>query len=292
METPVNSHMPLPAIVERVMAGRLLEDLRDRAGLTQKDVADALGWSQPKMVNIETGQTSPRPVDLDRLLDHLGATADEREIITGHRERGREQAPKRHLRWKFSNDMRLVIDLESSAPLVRCHTGMIVPGLTQTENHMRHLMDARRPAWPPDDIDNFVANRLARQRVLDNVDQRFEFIIDQAALNRMSNMPSRHEQLRHLLELADRPNIDLRLVPDSHGFYLGQEVDYWIFEYDNVEPTASLVYAERYDDVDVLHDGNAVRKYQTLWREQKRAALDANSARTFLAILAGTSRAS
>ena len=47
----MSSRVDLPAIVERVMAGRALEDLRDRLGLTQQEVADKLHWSQPKIAN-------------------------------------------------------------------------------------------------------------------------------------------------------------------------------------------------------------------------------------------------
>jgi hypothetical protein len=54
----------------------------------------------------------------------------------------------------------------------------------------------------------------------------------------------------------------------------------------------NLVYVERYDDLDILHDGKAVKKYLTLWREQSEAGLDAANARSFLAIVAGMSRTS
>ena len=287
----MSSRVDLPAIVERVMAGRALEDLRDRLGLTQQEVADKLHWSQPKIANYETAQSAPRPEDLSELLDALGATAAERTLIGDHYDRSRTTAPRGRLRWRFQGDMRLVVDMEATAPMVRCHSAMLVPGLLQTEAYARHLMGAHRPCWTPEDVETFVANRLARQRVLDNDNQRFEFIIDQAVLNRMNNMPARHDQLRHLLDLGDRPNIDIRLVPDSHGYYLGQSADYWIFKYED-DPGVDLAYVEGYDVVDVLHSSKAVRKFRTLWREQSHAALSHASSRVYLAILAGASRAS
>lgn len=278
----------LPAFVHKIMGGVLIEELRERAELTQNQVADHFGWSQPKVVNIETGVTAPKPTDLEELLGFLNAGTEWFTMITEHFIEGRKIAPKRDLRWKFSGEMRKVIDLESTAPM-RYHASMMIPGLLQTEGYMLDVFRAYVPAYSEAEIEQYIALRLERQKVLANLDQMFEFIIDQAALNRLSNMPARRGQLLQLLDLADRTNIRLRFVPDSHGYYVGQEVDYAVFDYRG-DPTVSVVYVERHDGLDVLHDSKSVSKYRALWDAQDKAALDPDASRSFLAVLSGTSR--
>ncbi|MGH8965091.1 MAG: DUF5753 domain-containing protein, partial [Actinomycetes bacterium] len=206
----------------------------------------------------------------------------------------RKPVPKSNLRWRFPDEMRKVIDLEGSAPRLSGHAGMVLPGLTQTEDYMADLARRGQPAMPPIQVDKFVALRLARQRVLDNLDQRFEFVIDQAALARMENMGGSskimHDQIRKLGELADRPNITIRIVPFSYGPYLGQAFTYYLAEYD-LEPGKSavhLAYIDRYDGLDVLHDDRGVAEYQMLWGVQRLAGLSPEKSLWFLQLLTGS----
>jgi transcriptional regulator with XRE-family HTH domain len=281
----------LPAFVHKILCGRRLDALRDRAELTQEQVARACGWSQPQVVNLETGTTGQRPEQLAKLRPLLKPTDQEWAEIVEHARIGRTPLPKRGFRFKFKGDrMRKVVDMEGSATIMRSHNSMTIPGLLQTEPYMRGIFEAYRPANGPEEIERLTALRLRRQEVLDNLDQRFEFVIDQAALSRMNNMAGGSNvmrgQLFHLLDTIGRPNVDLRFVPFTHGYYLGQAENYSLFEYD-VEPRVRVVYVEQYDDQDILHDGKNVAKYLTLWQEQARAALDPSQAHNFLSFLAG-----
>jgi hypothetical protein len=103
----------------------------------------------------------------------------------------------------------------------------------------------------------------------------------------MDNMTGvMRDQLWHLLDINERPNVELRIVPFSHGYYPGQAVDYSIFEY-AVEPEVQVVTVEHYDDVDVWSDVKNVTKYRTLWDAQAKAGLHPNEARSVLSFLAG-----
>lgn len=172
---------------------------------------------------------------------------------------------------------------------------MILPGLLQTEDYIVDLARRERPVPAPIEVDQFVANRVERQRVLDNLDQEFNFVIDHAALARMENMGGSstimHKQLRRLREVGERPNVTIRIVPFSHGPYTGQSIDYSIAEYDLEpgKPAVHLVYVDRYGDLAVLHDNKSIALYQTIWAEQLTAGLLPEQSDWFLALLAGTS---
>ncbi|QFZ18061.1 helix-turn-helix domain-containing protein [Saccharothrix syringae] len=281
---------PMPPFVHKIVAGRQLEMLRTAAGLTQEQVADACGWSQTKVVNVEQGAIRVRPDDLERLLGVLRPDDEQRRRIHEHVEAGRAPIPKSDLRWRFKGDaLRKVVEMERSAAVMSSHSSMFVPGLLQTEAYMRHHFLAFRPALEEAEIERLTSLRLQRQRVLDNTDQEFVFSIDQAALARMGNMPGANEQLLHLLQADERPNVSLLFVPFAHGYYRGQEAQYSIFQYD-ADPTIHFVYVERYDGREVVSDPKHVAGVLDLWEEQRAAGLKAHEATPFLRFLSGASR--
>lgn len=283
---------PLPPFVHKVICGWRLRELREHASLTQKEVAERTGWSQGRITNIESGKSAIPPHRLDVLLDLYGADEASRKQCHEQALLAEGRAPRDTLRTRFQGDMQLVIDMELSAETRWEHASMIVPGLLQTEAYMRNLFRAYRPSLSQELIDQYTANRLARQAVLDSTGQRFWFVIDEAALQRLENIRGSRavlrEQIEYLADAVDRPNIEVQVVPFRHGYYVGQEVDYTIFGYDT-NPPVHLVYLESYDDRDTLHDAIKVGKYLTLWDHQKAAALGPEQTRSFLRAMARSS---
>lgn len=53
--------------------GRRVRELREAAGLSQRDLARAVGTSQPAIVRLELGGGMPRLDTLERVADALGA---------------------------------------------------------------------------------------------------------------------------------------------------------------------------------------------------------------------------
>ena len=166
---------PLPPLVHKIMCGQKLEALRERALLSQLEVARRFKWSQSKVANIETAVSAVNRRDLELLLD-LYEAADRDEFFE-LAAAARKQMPrwKGLLRNRFEGAMRQVVDMEFSAETARRHTSMVIPGLLQTEAYMRSLFRAHHPSPTQDQIEEFVEIRLARQAVLDNTDQRFGF---------------------------------------------------------------------------------------------------------------------
>ncbi|MFI7676698.1 helix-turn-helix domain-containing protein [Actinophytocola sp. NPDC049390] len=278
--------------MHKVICGWRLRHLREHASLTQKEVAERTGWSQGRITNIESGKSGIPPHRLDVLLDLYGADEASRKQCHEQALLAEGRAPRDTLRTRFQGDMQLVIDMELSAQTRWEHASMIIPGLLQTEAYMFNLFRAYRPSLPQNKIEQDVADRLERQTVLDNADQRFWFVIDEAALQRMENTGGSRavlrEQIAYLANAVDRPNIEIQVVPFRHGYYLGQAANYVIFGYDT-NPPVHLVYLESYDDRDTLHDAIKVGKYLTLWDHQKAAALGPEQTRSFLRGMARSS---
>jgi Domain of unknown function (DUF5753) len=153
---------------------------------------------------------------------------------------------------------------------------------------MRTVFRAWRPSPSQEQIDRDVADRLARQRVLDNTDQRFWFIVDEAALRRTTGSPAiMKAQVARLVEVIDRPNVELQVVPFSVGYYMGQAHDYTIFGYDT-NPPVNVVYREHYDGGEYVGDLERTAAYVTLWEQQRAAAVGPEQTRRFLLDMAAS----
>lgn len=278
---------PLPSLVHKIMCGRKLEALRERAVLSQEEVATQLGWSQPKVANVETATSAVKPDDLAKLLDLYQADDSVRQECGELAELGRKQLPRRKgmLRNRFEGDMRLVVDMEGSATSTWLHNSMVIPGLLQTEEYMRYLFRVYRPSPTRAQIDQYAEMRLGRQEVLKNTDQQFWFVIHEAALRSLENIDGDSSilegQARHLLEAAGQPNIEIQVAPFRHGYYPGQAETYMIFGF-GTEPAVQVTYVEKYDGGDILHDGKNLTRFSTFWDHQRVHALGPEQTRPFL----------
>src|SRR5262245_4286996 len=127
--------------------------------------------------------------------------------------------------------------------------------------------------------------RLRRQAVLDHTDQRFWFVIHEAALRSLENIDGDDSimkgQARVLLEAIDRPNVEVQISPFRHGYYPGQEATYAIFGFDT-EPDVWVTYVEKYDGGDILTDDKNLARFTTFWEHQGVHALGPEQTRPFL----------
>lgn len=278
---------PLPSLVHKIRCGQRLEALRERADLSQGEVAEQLGWSQQKVANIETAVSGVQPRDLDPLLDVYGVAVSARDEYRELMLLARKQLPRRRsaLRNKFEGTMRQVVDMEFSAATVSCHNSMLIPGLLQTEDCMRYLFRTYRPSPSPEQIDDFVEMRLGRQKALENADQQFWFVINEYALLLLENVDGSNKihkgQVRVLMDTIDRPNVEVQVAPYTNGYYPGQAETYMIFGFDT-EPSVRVTYVEKYDGGDILHDEKNLARFDTFWEHQRVHALGPEQTRPFL----------
>jgi uncharacterized protein DUF5753 len=252
----------LPAPVMKILLGHELGRQRKDAGLTQDDAAAVLHCTQQK---IRLHQERRR-----------GAYAEDLHKESQHK------VKRGGFRSRFRQHMRLLVDLEPTCQRYYIYRAMVVPGLLQTEDYMRILFRSWRPSLSQDQIDRDAAARLAKQRILDNTEQRFWIILDEAALRRTAGSEAvMKEQIMQLVETIDRPNVELQVVPFDAGYYMGQAHDYSIFGY-NTQPPVDIVYLEHHDGGEYVDDLRRTSTYQTLWEQQKAAAMGPEQTRRFL----------
>ncbi|GGU83055.1 hypothetical protein GCM10010211_56270 [Streptomyces albospinus] len=97
------------------------------------------------------------------------------------------------------------------------HTaGSIVPGLLQTPDYIRELLLTGQ-AGDPTDLDSYVEQRMARQKLWEQADPPWmSAVIDEAALYRATA-----PQLERLLEAQGSPNITIQVLPFGAGHITG-----------------------------------------------------------------------
>lgn len=186
--------------------GAELSALRNAEGLSRPQLAERLGCTAQWVGQIELATSTPsEPFALD--LDTYYKTGG-----TFHRLwKSIQRATRRRV---LLPGFPRYLELEAKAVLVRAFVTQLVPGLLQTEAYTRATMD---PALPPAVVEERVAARVDRQAILrKEKPPRALFVLDEAVLHRrMGGNEVMAEQLRHLVELAEVPHIEVRVLPFS-----------------------------------------------------------------------------
>jgi hypothetical protein len=98
----------------------------------------------------------------------------------------------------------------------------VVHGLLQTAEYAAAVEHTDPDPIGDDEVSRRVETRLARQGALDRSPDPLglSVVLDESVLTRVAGgRDVMADQLRHLVEIADRPNIDLRVLPlDAGGF--------------------------------------------------------------------------
>lgn len=235
---------PDPAIHKRRLRSELRK-ARESAEMTQRDVALAMDWSPSKLIRIETGAVNIRTNDLRALLAHYGVDQIRIDSLVEVARAAREQ-PRWHLYRDVAKPEYIAfLGYESSASVIRNFEPILVPGLLQTEEYTRELLNIVTDQ-DPDNIDSLVDLRIQRQELLtrETSPPSFHFIMDEAVIRRIvGGRDIMRRQLRRLRELAAQPNVTIRIVPFERGLYPRFRIPYVLFEFPDAEDE-DVLYVE------------------------------------------------
>jgi transcriptional regulator with XRE-family HTH domain len=206
--------------VLRILLGAQLRRLREGKGVTLGEAGDVIRASHSKMSRLETGRVGFKDRDIADLLTFYGVT-DEEERETLRVLARRANAPGW---WHDYSDvlppwLEPYVGLEEVASQIRAYQVQFVPGLLQTEDYARAVTLLRHASDPAKEIDQRVGLRMARQDVLGRPDPpNLWVVLDEAVLQRGLGTPDvMRAQLRHLLEMAERPNVTIQVIPFQAG---------------------------------------------------------------------------
>lgn len=189
--------------------GKQVRLLRERAGLTQRELGERLGYSEDLISSLERGRRTPQREFLEAADELLGAGGLLRATVEDV-EKAKARARVRHPAW-FRDYARL----EASAVEINFFSMVTVPGLLQTEDYARVTFTVRQPLWAEEIIDQRVAARMARQELLTGWPPPIvTAVIDEAVLRRdIGGRKVQKDQLRHLLHVGRLRSTTLQVLP-------------------------------------------------------------------------------
>lgn len=204
----------------RKQLGAELRRLREAAGITGTDAGAAAGMSQSWVSRVERGQQVP-PVDLLRdLLDAYGVPDGvQQDLIELRHQADRQDWWAAFGRAAVPELARPLLSAEPDATEIRCYSIDVVPGLLQTLDYARAVLwpDADVYGLKEADVERQARVRMERRKILTRIDPepvRLHTVIFEAALRQPLGGPKVFgDQLRHLLEMAERPNITIQVLP-------------------------------------------------------------------------------
>jgi len=263
--------------------GTELRRLREAAGVTTAQAAELLHCSPAKISRIENGIVSVRVVDLLLLLDRYD---DQDQEHRAYLERLARESNKRGW-WQDYNDTippyyADFIGLETDASYIKTWEPTIVPGLLQTPEYARAVMLANPAMISPDKLENLIRIRHERQaRLEQGTDVRLDAVIWEATLiTTVGSDEVQRGQLSRLLEMMDRPNISVQVLPLEAGDKASMSGSFVMFSFGS-ERSVSTVFVENLTSSQYLEGDQELRGYTLVFDALRSAALSpaASSAR-------------
>ncbi|MGW0548435.1 helix-turn-helix domain-containing protein [Streptomyces altiplanensis] len=252
------------SVVRRILLGSQLRRLRESRGVTREAAGYSIRASESKISRMELGRVSFKARDVEDLLTLYGVTdAAERESLLSLAREANVAGW-----WHSYGDVlpgwfQTYIGLEGAASLIRIYEVQFVHGLLQTESYAHAVVSRGMPHASAAEIDRRVALRLERQKVL--VSERaphFHAVLDEAALRRpYGDRAVMRNQLKHLIEVSEQPNITLQVMPFSFGGHAGESGAFTMLRFPESD-LSDLVYLEQLTSALYLDKREEVAQYE------------------------------
>ena len=276
-----------PTVRRRRLADELRR-LREHANLTGDQVSARVGWSASKLSRIENAHTAPGPAEIRKLAALYGV--DEHSV--GELLALAEEAAGKGWWETYSQTLpeySALIGMEAEARAALSWAPLIVPGLLQTSDYAREVtngyVEGIAPVSPAE-TRRRVEARLTRQQVLTRDNPlRFSAILDQSVLfRRFGNPTVMRSQIKRLLNLSERANITLRILPldGLHPIGTGAFV---LLQFDEVHDVThrDVVYLEHLTGGSYVEEEEESFTYRRSFDRLSELALDEGKSREMLA---------
>jgi transcriptional regulator with XRE-family HTH domain len=238
--------IPSSPTVLRMILGRQLQALREKAGLSYAEAAEVIYSSEWTVRRLERAEGGLKPLMVKALLIAYGVT-DVREIDTFLSLAREASKPGWWHRYgdALPDWFKVAVGLEESASLIRAYEPQVVPGLLQTEAYARAITTASFPAETQEETERRVALRLTRQELLKRpAPPDYWVVLEETALRRpIGGTKVMREQIQHLIDAAAQPNITVQVIPFAAGWHPAMYGMFWIYRFPD-DDMPDIVYSE------------------------------------------------
>ncbi|MFE9922129.1 helix-turn-helix domain-containing protein [Streptomyces sp. NPDC005774] len=267
-----------------MLLGSQLRRLREARGITREAAGYSIRASESKISRMELGRVSFKTRDVEDLLTLYGI-GDEQE-----RASLLSLAKEANVAgwWHSYSDVLpswfpTYVGLEGAAALIRAYEVQFVHGLLQTEGYARAVVRRGMQGASEADVERRVALRLERQKYLvaENAPE-FHVVLDEAALRRpYGDREVMKGQLQHLIEISERPNVRLQVMPFGLGGHSGESGAFTVLSFPESD-LSDVVYMEQLTSALYLDKVEDVAQYEKALKELQQDSPGPSESRDLL----------
>jgi transcriptional regulator with XRE-family HTH domain len=245
---------------------------------TQNEVANALDWSASKILRIENGTTAVTVSDLIALLSELPNLESERDDLIQLAKESKSSTIVSKYNDVLAPEFSTWLDHEAYAETIWQYEPIIVPGVLQTDEYARAIIEALlNPDIDDRNPDRIIQARRERFTSLMRPNcPRMEIIIDEAAVRRAvgnedttrGNTPT-IDQINQIkkfntvgraasgesIEPDLNPNVAIQIVPLSMGAYRCMRGPFEIIDLGDEDDDQYMMYLENPESLSVVREG-------------------------------------
>ncbi|WP_369181515.1 helix-turn-helix domain-containing protein [Streptomyces mutabilis] len=241
-----------PSSSPRALLGAELRHAREKGGFSQEELGGRLFVSGSFIGRLESGTRRMQP-EYARMLDDVLGTEDffRRNCAASAKSRYPEHFAE-------------AAEAERAATAIREYASMLIPGLLQAPGYARAVCRAYQPAATDAVIDELVAARMERARLLaDPTELVLWAVIDEAALRRITGgRRVMADALRHLAGLMRDNRVIVQVLPFDAGAHPAMQGCVRLMDFVD---SPSLVYLEGVGTGRVDDDPATVARYRVYY---------------------------
>ncbi|MHC3468885.1 helix-turn-helix domain-containing protein [Streptomyces sp. 7R007] len=242
----MSERRPAPT-VGQVVLGKRLQELREAAGLKREEAARVLRVAPATVRRMEMAEVALKIPYVQVLLETYGVPEDEASAFVALAEEANQPGWWQRFHDVLPDWFSLYVSLEGAARMIRSYEPHFVPGLLQTEEYARAVMEAGTIGQAgPDAIERHVSLRMARQKLLEQADPPHLWVImDETVLRRPVSIRGEvmREQLDKLLEFAEHERVTIQVAEFADGPHPGTYAPFTLFRFGEPE-LPDMVFTE------------------------------------------------
>ncbi|MFI5686838.1 helix-turn-helix domain-containing protein [Streptomyces sp. NPDC051636] len=243
--------------------------LRTERGESLRKLGEVLGWDWSLFGKMESGQTLGSPEVVQALDQHYGTPGlllALWELAVGDPTQFKEQYRRYML-------------LEAEAVSLWHYGVSVLPGLLQTEGYAREVLALGGARGK--ELDQQVEARTGRRQLLEGDDAPpFRALLAEAVLRTpLRDEREWREQLGYLLEVSDRSNITVQVLPQGSGLYgLVSTAVMFLRLLDG----RTVAYTENAHRGELVEENGSVERLQRAYDAMRDVALNPVESRKFV----------
>ncbi|GHG87068.1 helix-turn-helix domain-containing protein [Streptomyces lanatus] len=242
----MSERRPAPT-VGQVVLGKRLQELREASGLGRDEAARVLRVTAATVRRMETAEVALKVPYVQVLLETYGVPEDEAAAFVSLTEEANQPGWWQRFHDVLPDWFSLYVSLEGAARIIRSYEPHFVPGLLQTEEYARGVLEAGTIGQAgPETIERHVSLRMERQRLLERAEPPHLWVImDETVLRRpvSGGGAVMRGQVDKLLEFAERDRITLQIAEFASGPHPGTYAPFTLFRFAEPE-LPDMVYTE------------------------------------------------